>query len=32
MDRKRGNIVVSRRAIIEETKGEVNQELASSLE
>ena len=32
MDRKRGNIVVSRRAIIEESKGEVNQELASSLE
>ena len=32
MDRKRGNIVVSRRAIIEENRGEVNQELASSLE
>tara|TARA_E500000178_G_scaffold50485_1_gene45921 strand:+ start:3970 stop:5751 length:1782 start_codon:yes stop_codon:yes gene_type:complete len=32
MDRKRGNIVVSRRAIIEESKGEINQELASSLE
>jgi small subunit ribosomal protein S1 len=32
MDRKRGNIVVSRRAIIEESKGEIDQQLANSLE
>ena len=31
MDKKRGNIVVSRRAIIEETKGEHSKELVDSL-
>tara|TARA_B100001142_G_scaffold283252_1_gene296175 strand:- start:3047 stop:4867 length:1821 start_codon:yes stop_codon:yes gene_type:complete len=32
MDKKRGNIVVSRRALIEESKGEHNKELVDSLE
>ena len=32
MDRKRGNIVVSRRAIIEDSKGDYNPELADNLE
>ena len=32
MDRKRGNIVVSRRAIIEDSKGDYNPALADSLE
>lgn len=32
MDKKRGNIVVSRRALIEESKGEHNRELVDSLE
>ncbi len=32
MDKKRGNIVVSRRALIEESKGEHNRELVDNLE
>ena len=32
MDRKRGNIVVSRRAIIEDSKGDYNHELSDNLE